>query len=44
MHFTGPKTFIRFTAAEGAGDHCEASARSVYIQRAYDWLHGVLGD
>ena len=41
---TGPKTFIRFTAAEGAGDHCEASARSVYIQRAYDWLDGVLGD
>jgi len=41
---TGPKTFIRFTTAEGAGDHCEASARSVYIQRAYDWLDGVLGD
>ena len=38
---TGPKTFIRFTAAEGAGDHCEASARSVYIQRAYDWLDGA---
>jgi alpha-beta hydrolase superfamily lysophospholipase len=41
---TGPKTFILFTAAEGAGDHCEASARSVYIQRTYDWLDGVLGD
>jgi alpha-beta hydrolase superfamily lysophospholipase len=40
---TGPKTFIRFTAAEGAGDHCEVSARSVYIQRAYDWLDSVLG-
>jgi alpha-beta hydrolase superfamily lysophospholipase len=38
---TCPKAFIRFTAAEGAGDHCEASARSVYFQRAYDWLDGV---
>jgi alpha-beta hydrolase superfamily lysophospholipase len=38
-----PKTLIRFTAAEGAGDHCEASARSVYFQRAYDWLDGVFG-
>jgi alpha-beta hydrolase superfamily lysophospholipase len=37
------KTLIRFTAAEGAGDHCEASARSVYFQRAYDWLDGVFG-
>ena len=40
---TGPKTLIRFSAAEGAGDHCEVSARSVYIQRAYDWLDSVLG-
>jgi alpha-beta hydrolase superfamily lysophospholipase len=38
---TCPKAFIRFTGAEGAGDHCEASARSVYFQRAYDWLDGV---
>ncbi len=40
---TCPKTFIRFTAAEGAGDHCESSARSVYFQRAYDWLDDVFG-
>ena len=40
---TCPKTLIRFTAAEGAGDHCEASARSVYFQRAYDWLDGIFG-
>jgi alpha-beta hydrolase superfamily lysophospholipase len=39
----GPKTLIRFSAAEGAGDHCEASARSVYFQRAYDWLDSVFG-
>ncbi len=38
-----PKTLVRFTAAEGAGDHCEGSARSVYFQRAYDWLDDVLG-
>ena len=37
----GPKTFARFTAAEGAGDHCESSARSVYFQRPYDWLDSV---
>ena len=40
---TCPKTLIRFTAAEGAGDHCEVSARSVYFQRAYDWLDDVFG-
>jgi hypothetical protein len=38
-----PKAFVRFTAAEGAGDHCEGSARSVYFQRAYDWLDNVFG-
>ena len=38
-----PKTFVRFTAAEGADDHCEGSARSVYFQRAYDWLDDVFG-
>jgi alpha-beta hydrolase superfamily lysophospholipase len=38
---TCPKALIPFSAAEGAGDHCEASARSVYFQRAYDWLDGV---
>jgi hypothetical protein len=30
---TCPKALLRFTAAEGAGDHCEASARSVNFQR-----------
>jgi hypothetical protein len=37
------KTFIRFSAADGAGDHREVSARSVYFRRAYDWLDGVFG-
>jgi alpha-beta hydrolase superfamily lysophospholipase len=40
---TCPKTLARFTAAEGAGDHCEESARSVYFQRAYDWLDDAFG-
>jgi hypothetical protein len=38
-----PETLVRFTAAEGAGDHCEGSARSVYFQRAYDWLDDIFG-
>ena len=39
---TCPKTFIAFTAAEGAGEHCEAGARSLFNQRAFDWLDTVL--
>jgi pimeloyl-ACP methyl ester carboxylesterase len=37
-----PKTRIKFLAAEGAGDHCEAGARSLFNQRTFDWLDGVL--
>lgn len=36
-----PSTLVRFTAAEGAGGHCEEMARSLFHQRAYDWLDGV---
>ncbi|HEY5208472.1 MAG TPA: alpha/beta fold hydrolase [Stellaceae bacterium] len=36
------KHFIAFTAAEGAGEHCEAGARSLFNQRAFDWLDRVL--
>jgi len=39
-----PRTFKHFTAEEGAGDHCEAMARSVYHQHAYDWLDTVFKD
>jgi hypothetical protein len=35
-------TLLRFTAAEGAGGHCEAFARSLYHQRVYDWLDETL--
>ncbi len=27
--------------AEGANGHCQTNARSVYHQRAYDWLASV---
>ncbi|MCT0230168.1 alpha/beta fold hydrolase [Synechococcus sp. CS-1324] len=36
-----PRTLVRFTTAEGAGGHCEETARSLFHQRAYDWLETV---
>ncbi|MGA2737809.1 MAG: alpha/beta fold hydrolase [Bryobacteraceae bacterium] len=36
------KTFAAFTAKEGAGEHCEAGARCLFNQRAFDWLDAVL--
>jgi pimeloyl-ACP methyl ester carboxylesterase len=38
-----PKTFIRFTSAEGAGDHCEMKNRSLFNRRVFDWLDMTLG-
>ncbi|BCP55159.1 hypothetical dipeptidyl aminopeptidase/ acylaminoacyl-peptidase related protein [Kaistia sp. 32K] len=38
---TCPKTLLRFTAAEGAGDHCEMMNRSLLNQRVLDWLDEV---
>ena len=32
------KTIVRFTAAEGAGDHCEMMNRSALSRTALDWL------
>jgi dienelactone hydrolase len=37
-----PKAFLRFTAAEGAGAHCESGARLLFNQRVFDWLDEVL--
>ncbi len=37
-----PKTLIKFTAAEGAGEHCEVMSRSLLNGRALDWLDDVL--
>jgi acetyl esterase/lipase len=36
------KQFVRFTAAEGAGDHCEQGARSLYHARSFGWLDSLL--
>jgi hypothetical protein len=39
---TCEKARLVFTAKEGAGAHCEAGARSLFNQRAFDWLDSVL--
>jgi len=39
---TCDKEFVTFTAAEGAGDHCEAAARSIYHARSFGWLDWIL--
>jgi alpha-beta hydrolase superfamily lysophospholipase len=39
---TCEKQYIHFTAAEGAGDHCEAGARTLYHARSFGWLDGLL--
>ncbi len=38
-----PKALLRFTAAEGAGDHCEMGNRSLAMMRIVDWLDDTLG-
>lgn len=37
-----PKTLIRFSAAEGAGMHCEMKSRSILNRRVLDWLDETL--
>ncbi|MFI6601483.1 alpha/beta hydrolase family protein [Nonomuraea sp. NPDC050536] len=37
-----PKTFVRFTADEGAGGHTEALNRSRFDQVVFDWLDDLL--
>lgn len=41
---TCPKTLIRFTAAEGAGHHCEMGNRSLLNRRVLDWLDEQFGE
>jgi alpha-beta hydrolase superfamily lysophospholipase len=36
------QTLLRFTAAEGAGGHCEMSNRSLAMLRMLDWLDATL--
>ena len=38
----GEKEYIHFTKAEGAGDHCEAGARTLYHARSFGWLDQLL--
>jgi alpha-beta hydrolase superfamily lysophospholipase len=37
-----PKASIYFTADEGANDHCEAAARTLYHARTFAWLDPIL--
>ena len=38
-----PKTFLRFTADEGAAGHCQTGALTLFHQRAFDWLDEAVG-
>lgn len=40
---TSPKTLMRFTEAEMAGEHCQMGAVSLSNQRILDWLDETLG-
>ncbi|MBV8820993.1 MAG: alpha/beta hydrolase [Acidobacteriaceae bacterium] len=42
-HLTCPKKLIRFTAAEGAGAHCQVGAHRLAFARIYDWLDETFG-
>jgi alpha-beta hydrolase superfamily lysophospholipase len=35
---TCPKTLLRFSASDGAGDHCEMQNRSLLNRKVLDWL------
>jgi len=37
-----PKTFLTFTAAEGAEEHCHEGALTLFHQRMFDWLDDTL--
>lgn len=41
-HLTCPKTFLRFTAQEGADAHCQAGAQRLAMARIGDWLAETL--
>jgi hypothetical protein len=40
---TAPKTFLPFTDAEGAGEHCQSGAVALADARIFDWLDVTLG-
>lgn len=39
---TCEKTYVHFTSAEGADDHCEQAARALYHARSFAWLDSRL--
>ena len=41
-HLTCSRTFMSFTAAEGAGAHCQVGAQRLAFGRIYDWLDDTL--
>jgi hypothetical protein len=40
---TCPKTLMRFTAQEGAGEHCQIGALLLFNHRVFEWLDTTLG-
>ncbi len=38
-----PKEYVLFTSAEGAEEHCQVGAMSLFHQRIFDWLDEVTG-
>lgn len=36
------KLLVTFTEEEGAGGHCEGAGQSIFHQRVFDWIDGVL--
>jgi alpha-beta hydrolase superfamily lysophospholipase len=42
-HLTCPKTFLEFTAEEGADAHCQVGAQRLALARIYNWLDDTLG-
>lgn len=38
----GPKTWLKFRTADGAGEHCEQGNRALFNQKALDWLDETL--
>ena len=41
-HLDCPKTFMFFKDEDGAGEHCEMGARSLFHQKMFDWLDQTL--
>lgn len=37
------KEYLRITSEEGADEHCQAGAMSLFHQRIFDWLDRVIG-